>query len=88
MRYIRIALCAGALVAIVSAPLHAQDPTLGDWHGVLDTPTGARLTLLVSVRASMGESRSGDLESIDQMAGRKIPLADVTTPPATCSLRG
>jgi uncharacterized protein len=79
MRYIRSALCAGALVAIASAPLHAQDRALGDWHGVLDTPTGARLTLLVRVRGGPGESRSGDLESIDQVTGRKIPLADVTT---------
>jgi uncharacterized protein len=69
------ALLAAALVVLPSIPLHAQD-LAGDWHGALSTPIG-RLMLLVTIRDGADGTRTGELESIDQRAGRKIPLANV-----------
>lgn len=65
-----------ALLVLGSTPLHAQDRVAGDWHGALATPIG-RLMLLVTIRDGAGGTRTGELESIDQRAGQKIPLANV-----------
>ena len=56
-----------------AAPENAQ----GSWNGQLDTPAG-KLTLLVHLQANQDAGLSGDLESVDQAPGQKIPLAAVT----------
>lgn len=71
------ALCIGALIAVGATRVEAQDPALGDWHGVLTTPTGARLTLLVQIRQDADGVPAGEMESLDQVAGRKMPLANL-----------
>ena len=80
MSFARNAILVAALVALVPVPLHAQVRTAGDWHGALTTPIG-RLMLLVTIRESADGTRTGELESIDQQAGQKIPLANVAGSP-------
>jgi uncharacterized protein len=74
-------LCAGALLA-GAAPAHAQPSALGTWHGTLTTP-GGPLTLVVTIRDAAGGTYAGDLESIDQGGGGKLPLAAVAITAST-----
>lgn len=73
-----VAACAAIVCAAVDAPLQAQDKVAGSWHGAITTPIG-QLTLVISIREAADGSRIGDMESIDQAAGEKIPLANVTS---------
>jgi len=59
----------------------AQERAVGQWNGQIETPVG-KLTLLVNIRESANAGFSGDLESIDQAPGQKIPLAAVAATPA------
>ncbi|MEP6619011.1 MAG: alpha/beta fold hydrolase [bacterium] len=73
-----IAVCASIGFAPIDAPIQAQDKATGRWHGAITTPIG-QLTLVISLREAADGTRSGDMESIDQAAGEKIPLANVTS---------
>ncbi|MYM22874.1 alpha/beta fold hydrolase [Duganella sp. FT135W] len=70
-------LCILAACVLTAWAAAAPPPPSGNWHGQLATPAG-KLTLLVNIRSSPDASLSGDLESIDQAPGQKIPLAAVT----------
>lgn len=83
MPIIRIAspLLTGLLVALLLtlAPAFAQDspntPPAGDWLGVLATPSG-ELRLLVTATEQADGSFRGQLESLDQAPGQKIPMSE------------
>jgi pimeloyl-ACP methyl ester carboxylesterase len=77
MKIIVTALCAAALLTCVSSRANAQQSAVGEWNGVLSTPGGA-LTLVVRIRANTDGSYSGDLESVEQAPGQRIPLTTVT----------
>ncbi len=77
MRNIVKALCVAALVAVPLASATAQQSAAGEWTGVLSTPGGS-LTLVIRIRANADGSFSGDLESVDQAAGQRIPFTSVT----------
>ncbi|MEP6733840.1 MAG: alpha/beta fold hydrolase [bacterium] len=66
------------LITLGTTQLDAQSRALGEWHGVLAIPTGQQLTLLIRVRDSAGTSLSGDLESIDQAPGQRMPLSKIS----------
>ncbi len=58
-------------------PAFAQDPIPEQWHGELATP-GGKLLLLVRVQRTTSGVASGDIESVSQTPGQKMPLATVT----------
>ncbi len=76
MNILRASLCLAFALFTSSTPVAAQDHQLGEWHGVLDTPAG-KLSLLVHLQQTADAGLSGDLESIDQAPGQKIPLASI-----------
>ena len=76
MSQTRTTLLVAALAAFAPVSLLAQDRVAGEWHGALATPIG-RLMLRVTIREGADGTRSGDLESIDQQPGQKIPLAGI-----------
>lgn len=66
------------LTSMVAGPAQSAAPdAVGDWHGILDLGPG-ELTLIVSMRRDTEGRLSGELESVDQAPGRKIPIADVS----------
>lgn len=64
-----------ALLAVLLAPAAhaAQEAWTGDWHGALTLPGGQQLRLIVTIAAAPG-GYSGQLESVDQAPGQKIPM--------------
>ena len=67
-----LALLLGALLAVPAAA-QPQDWT-GDWHGALSLPGGQSLRLVVTISPGEGGALRGELESVDQAPGRKLPL--------------
>jgi dienelactone hydrolase len=68
-------LCMSALGG--AAPVEAQSRAAGDWHGALTTP-GGRLMLVFRIQVAPDGSYTGDLESVNQNPGQRIPLANLT----------
>jgi len=64
-------------VAATSANDSAGASMPGDWIGTLNTPQGA-MRLWITITERPDHTFSGQLESIDQAPGQKIPLGDVT----------
>jgi pimeloyl-ACP methyl ester carboxylesterase len=68
-----------ALLAVLLAPPAnatqdaAQESWTGDWNGALTLPGGQQLRLIVTIAAAPG-GHSGQLESVDQAPGHKIPM--------------
>jgi dienelactone hydrolase len=62
--------------SLVAMPAAAQENWAGDWHGTLSTPRG-QLRMQLTIRAGEGGALTGELESIDQAPGRKIPVPTV-----------
>jgi pimeloyl-ACP methyl ester carboxylesterase len=71
-----------ALVAWASLPAMAQDHRLGTWHGDVVTPVGT-FTLLFQLQDNPGKGLSGDVESVNQAPGEKMPLANIVATPGT-----
>lgn len=69
-----LALVALLLAALVSTPAAAQarDWT-GDWHGTLAI-NGQQLRVIVTISAAPGGGLGGQLESVDQAPGQKLPI--------------
>lgn len=69
------------LAALLAAPLSAQTQAperwTGDWHGTLATPRG-QLRMQLTIRAGADGALTGEVESLDQAPGRKIPVPTVT----------
>jgi hypothetical protein len=61
---------------ILSFPAHAQVTDAEQWHGELATPAGT-LSLLVRLQREASGAVTGDLESVSQAPGQKIPLGAV-----------
>lgn len=59
------------------APGNTDAVIVGDWLGALETPIGA-LRLLVTIRATDDGGFEGELDSLDQSPGVKIPLTTVS----------
>jgi hypothetical protein len=77
MKTIITTVCVAALIAGPLTAASAQQSAVGEWTGVLTTPSGA-LALVIRIRANTDGSYSGDLESVDQAAGQRIPFTTVT----------
>ncbi|MDB4891046.1 MAG: peptidase [Gemmatimonadetes bacterium] len=77
MKNILRTVCVATLVAGPLTAAGAQQSAVGEWTGVLTTPSGA-LALVIRIRANTDGSYSGDLESLDQAAGQRIPFTTVT----------
>jgi pimeloyl-ACP methyl ester carboxylesterase len=70
-----ISILALLLAALVAAPVAAQQQDYtGDWHGALTITGGQRLRLIVTIAAAPGGGLGGQLESVDQAPGHKIPI--------------
>ncbi len=65
------------LAALLAAPAAAQNDWTGDWHGTLTTPRG-QLRMQLTIRAGEDGALAGELESIDQAPGQKIPVPTLT----------
>lgn len=78
---IRIAL----LLGVAGADVQAQATAVGPWHGVIRTPLGP-LTLAVTIQAA-STGLWGELESVDQAPGQKIPLAEIVTTDSSLAFR-
>ncbi|MEO8335908.1 MAG: alpha/beta fold hydrolase [bacterium] len=78
MKTILTALGVALLVALAPMRVSAQQSAVGEWNGVISTPTGS-LTLVVRIRANADGTLSGDLESPGQAPGQHIPFTTVTT---------
>jgi uncharacterized protein len=61
------AFCAAA------APAQAPENWTGDWHGTLSTARG-QLRMQLTIRAGEAGALTGEMESIDQAPGQKIPV--------------
>src|SRR5471032_1968636 len=70
-------LCIAVWLSVLSWTASAQEHLPGDWNGQLDTPVG-KLSLLIHLSGSAATGFSGDLESVDQAPGQKIPLAAIS----------
>lgn len=68
-----VSILALLLAALLAAPATAQQDWTGDWNGTLSIG-GQHLRLIVTVAAAPGGGFSGQLESVDQAPGRKIPM--------------
>lgn len=64
------------LTLFAAAPALAQENWTGDWHGTLVTPRG-QLRMQLTIRAGANGALTGELESLDQAAGQKIPVPSV-----------
>ncbi len=62
-------------LAPASANNDANTPPDGDWLGVLSTP-GGELRLMVTATEQADGSYHGELESLDQAPGQKIPMSE------------
>lgn len=74
-----LSIAAFLLAALLASGAHAQDRQeawTGDWHGALALPDGQQLRLIVTIAAAPG-GLSGQLESVDQAPGQKIPMASL-----------
>jgi uncharacterized protein len=70
-----ISILALLLAALVAAPASAQQQDwTGDWHGALAVTNAQGLRLIVTITAAPGGGFSGQLESVDQAPGLKIPI--------------
>ncbi|HVQ07830.1 MAG TPA: hypothetical protein VMS43_05300, partial [Allosphingosinicella sp.] len=70
-----IAMLALLLAALLAAPAAAQQQDwTGDWHGALAVTNAQGLRLIVTITAAPGGGFSGQLESLDQAPGLKIPI--------------
>ena len=70
-----LSIVAFLLAALVAAPSAAQPQDwTGDWHGTLAITGGQRLRVIVTIAAAPGGGLSGQLESVDQAPGQKIPI--------------
>jgi uncharacterized protein len=69
-----LALLLAALVAAPAAAQQRQESWTGDWNGALVLPGGQQFRLIVTVAAAPGGGLSGQLESVDQAPGQKIPI--------------
>ncbi|HYI47631.1 MAG TPA: alpha/beta hydrolase [Allosphingosinicella sp.] len=70
-----ISILAALLAVLLVLPAHAtQEPWLGDWHGTLAMPGRPQLRLIVTIAGTPAGGHSGQLESVDQAPGRKIPI--------------
>jgi pimeloyl-ACP methyl ester carboxylesterase len=67
-----LALLLAALLA-PAAQAQGQPDWTGDWNGTLALP-GAQLRLIVTISAAPGGGLSGQLESVDQAPGQKLPI--------------
>jgi pimeloyl-ACP methyl ester carboxylesterase len=61
------------LTGFAAPSARAQENWTGDWNGTLAI-SGVRLRLIVTVAGAPGGGFSGQLESVDQAPGRKIPM--------------
>ncbi len=69
-----LALVALLLAALVSTPAAAQGRDwTGDWHGTLAI-NGQQLRVIVTISAAPGGGLGGQLESVDQAPGQKLPI--------------
>lgn len=73
-----VSILAFVLAALLAPAAQAQAPDnwAGDWHGTLATPTGG-LRLILTIRAGADGALTGELESLDQAPGQKIPVAPI-----------
>ncbi|HTU13505.1 MAG TPA: CocE/NonD family hydrolase [Allosphingosinicella sp.] len=73
-----VSIVALLLAALLAAPAMAQPQPpqgwTGDWHGALTLPTGQRLRLIVTIGAGENGALTGQVESVDQAPGRKMPV--------------
>lgn len=69
---------------VIAVPGFAQHPIPEQWHGELVTP-GGKLLLLVSLHRNAAGIASGDMESISQAPGQKMPLDAITATAAQLS---
>ena len=68
-------LAAFLFAALLTAPATAQPPDwTGDWNAALTIPGGTQLRLIVTIAAAPDGGLTGQLESIDQAPGQKIPI--------------
>jgi pimeloyl-ACP methyl ester carboxylesterase len=69
------------LTVLLAAPSPARalapESWTGDWHGALAIPGGQQLRLIVTIAAGEGGGLRGELESVDQGPGRKLPIASL-----------
>jgi len=65
------------LFATVSSASIGPDTLAGDWHGTIDTPSGA-LMLIVTITQDDAGKLSAEMESPDQAPGRKFPISEVS----------
>ncbi len=73
------------LLGIAVADTQAQATAVGAWHGAILTPRGP-LTLVVTIETD-GGSLKGELESIDQAPGQKLPLAEIAATDSSLAFR-
>lgn len=66
-----------AWLLVLVMPAHAQQLVSEQWHGELATP-GGKLLLLVRLHRDTAGSIGGDIESVSQAPGQKMPLDAVT----------
>lgn len=71
-----ISILALLLAALLAPAAYAQENWAGDWHGTLTTPNGA-LRLVLTIRAGADGALTGELESVDQAPGQKMPVAPI-----------
>jgi len=69
------ALAALLFAALTASPAAAQPAPnwSGDWHGTVVLP-GGQLRVIVTISAAPGGGFAGQLESIDQAPGQKLPM--------------
>lgn len=74
-----LSIVALVLTAVLAVPAAAQAQPqgwTGDWHGTL-VIEGTRLRLIMTIADAPGGGLSGQLESVDQAPGQKLPMASL-----------
>jgi hypothetical protein len=73
------------LLGFTPADIASQEKAIGQWYGAIDTPRGPFTLIFTLISTPAG--LAGDMESVDQAPGQKIPLAAIAVTDSTLNFR-